>query len=70
MLKDINIGQYIPGKSFVHKLDPRTKIVITILYVLNLFLIGKLYGYIFPIIFLAISIIVSKVPFKFIYKGL
>ncbi|MGL5634344.1 MAG: energy-coupling factor transporter transmembrane component T family protein [Sarcina sp.] len=70
MLKDINIGQYIPGKSFIHKLDPRTKIVITILYVLNLFLIGKLYGYIFPIIFLAITIIASKVPFKFIYKGL
>ncbi|MGL4452883.1 MAG: energy-coupling factor transporter transmembrane component T family protein [Sarcina sp.] len=70
MLKDITIGQYIPGNSFVHKLDPRTKIVLTILYVLNLFFIGKLYGYVFPIIFLALAIIISKVPFKFIYKGL
>ncbi|MGL4991761.1 MAG: energy-coupling factor transporter transmembrane component T family protein [Sarcina sp.] len=70
MLKDITIGQYIPGQSFVHKLDPRTKILITILFVINLFLVGKLYGYIFSIIFLALAIIVSKVPFKFIYKGL
>lgn len=70
MLKDITIGQYIPGDSFVHKLDPRTKIILTILYVINLFLVGKLYGYIFSIIFLAVAIIVSKVPFKFIYKGL
>ncbi|MGL4654302.1 MAG: energy-coupling factor transporter transmembrane component T family protein [Sarcina sp.] len=70
MLKDITIGQYIPGDSFVHKLDPRTKIVLTILYVINLFLIGQLYGYIFSIVFLALAIIISKVPFKFIYKGL
>lgn len=70
MLKDITIGQYIPGDSFVHKLDPRTKIVLTILYVLNLFFIGQLYGYIFSIVFLALAIIISKVPFKFIYKGL
>ena len=70
MLKDITIGQYIPGDSFVHKLDPRTKIILTILYVINLFLVGKLYGYIFSIIFLVAAIIVSKVPFKFIYRGL
>ncbi|MGL4762406.1 MAG: energy-coupling factor transporter transmembrane component T family protein [Sarcina sp.] len=70
MLKDITIGQYIPGNSFVHKLDPRTKLVLTILYVLNLFFIGKLYGYIFSIIFLILAIVISKVPFSFIYKGL
>ena len=33
MLKDITIGQYIPGESFIHKLDPRTKILITLLYI-------------------------------------
>lgn len=70
MLKDITIGQYIPGESFTHKLDPRTKILITLLFVVNLFLVNKLYGYIFIIGFLALSIIISKVPFRFIYKGL
>ena len=38
MLKDITIGQYIPGESFIHKLDPRTKILITLLYIVSLFL--------------------------------
>ncbi|WP_297435225.1 energy-coupling factor transporter transmembrane protein EcfT [uncultured Clostridium sp.] len=70
MLKDITLGQYIPGKSFVHKLDPRTKILLTILYVINLFLVGHIYGYGFSIVFLALAIIISKVPFRFIYNGL
>ncbi|WP_297519853.1 energy-coupling factor transporter transmembrane protein EcfT [uncultured Clostridium sp.] len=70
MLKDITIGQYIPGDSFVHKLDPRTKIILTILYVINLFLVGKLYGYGFSILFLILAIVISRVPFGFIYKGL
>lgn len=70
MLKDITIGQYIPGESFVHKLDPRTKIVIAILFIAILFIINKFVGYIFVVAFLAAIIINSKVPVKFILKGL
>lgn len=70
MIKDITIGQYIPGNSFTHKLDPRTKILVTLLFIINLFLVKKIYGYIFIGIFLALAIIISKVPFKYIYKGL
>ncbi|MGL4875811.1 MAG: energy-coupling factor transporter transmembrane component T family protein [Clostridium sp.] len=70
MLKDITIGQYIPGESFVHKLDPRTKIIISILFIAVLFIINKFVGYIFVVAFLGAIIINSKVPIGFILKGL
>ncbi|MGL5614862.1 MAG: energy-coupling factor transporter transmembrane component T family protein [Sarcina sp.] len=70
MIKDITIGQYIPGKSYVHKLDPRTKILITLLFVIDLFVINKFYGYIFIILFLGAAVLLSKVPVKYLYNGL
>lgn len=70
MLKDITIGQYIPGDTFVHKLDPRTKIILTMLYITSLFIINKFVGYILIVFFLGAAIINSKVPIRFILKGL
>ncbi|MEW9095647.1 MAG: energy-coupling factor transporter transmembrane component T [Clostridiaceae bacterium] len=70
MIKDITLGQYIPGESFVHKLDPRTKILISLIFIINLFIVNSFKGYIFIILFTALCIAISKVPFKFIYKGL
>lgn len=51
MLKNITIGQYLPGESFVHKLDPRTKILISILFIACLFIINKFIGYTFVVFF-------------------
>ncbi|MCY6483465.1 energy-coupling factor transporter transmembrane component T [Clostridium aestuarii] len=70
MIKDITIGQYIPGDSFIHKLDPRVKILMSIIYIINLFLVNNFKGYVFVTIFTIVAIIISKVPFKYIYKGL
>lgn len=70
MIKDITIGQYIPGNSFVHKLDPRVKILISLFYIVDLFLVNNFKGYIFIVIFTVLSIIISKVSFKYIFKGL
>ena len=70
MLQDITIGQYIPGESFTHKLDPRTKIIISILFIVSLFVINKFPGYLLVIAFLGAIIINSKVPLRFIVKGL
>lgn len=70
MIKDITIGQYIPGESFVHKLDPRLKILISIIYMIDLFLINNFLGYAFVVIFLALTIFISNLKFKYIYKGL
>ena len=70
MIKDITIGQYIPGNSFTHKLDPRTKILISLLFIVSLFIIDKFVGYILVVAFIAAVIINSKVPPRFILKGL
>lgn len=70
MIKDITLGQYIPGESFIHKLDPRTKILISLIFIINLFIVNNFKGYIFILLFTLLSITISKIPFKFIYKGL
>lgn len=70
MIKDITIGQYIPGDTFVHKLDPRTKILNSLLFIVSLFVINKFTGYIFVIAFLALAIAVSKIHLRYLYKGL
>ncbi len=70
MIRDITIGQYYPSKSKLHRLDPRTKIVCTLLYLISLFLIGNIWGYLLATVFLITVIQLSKVPFKFIVRGL
>lgn len=70
MITDITIGQYFPSDSPLHRLDARVKLVITLLYIVSLFLIKSFIGYAFVIIALAIVIKVSNVPFKFMVKGL
>lgn len=70
MIRDITIGQYYPVNSILHRLDPRTKIMCTILYLVSLFLFDSIYGYLVAAVFLGMSICISKVPFRFIVKGL
>lgn len=70
MIRDITIGQYYPSDSYIHKLDPRTKIAGTFLYIISLFLFRKFIPYLIVIAFLGLIIKTSKVPFKHIVKGL
>ncbi|MDO4451865.1 MAG: energy-coupling factor transporter transmembrane component T [Lachnospiraceae bacterium] len=70
MIRDITIGQYYPANSIVHKLDPRVKIMCTLFYLISLFLFKSVLGYVLCTIFLFTVIKLSKVPFKFITKGL
>lgn len=70
MIRDITIGQYYPANSKLHRLDPRVKIMCTLLYLISLFLFKNIWGYVVATIFLAAVIKISKVPFKFIVKGL
>jgi energy-coupling factor transport system permease protein len=57
MIKDITIGQYLPGDSLVHKLDPRVKISITFTLIIVLFIINNFWGYIPPLLFRTIIIL-------------
>ncbi len=70
MLKDITLGQYFPGKSIVHRLDPRTKLIILIVYIVALFMAVNWASYAVCFLFLAVSIAVSKIPVKAIVRGL
>ena len=66
MIRDITLGQYYPAKSVIHQLDPRVKLVATMLYIISLFVAKGILGYVIATIFLAFVIRTSKVPFKFI----
>lgn len=70
MLKDITIGQYFPGDTIIHRLDPRVKILVAMLFITSLFFINKFYPYIFIIGFIFMAVYLSQVPIKFILKGL
>lgn len=70
MIRDITIGQYYPSKSKLHRLDPRVKIMCTLIYLISLFLFRSVVGYLVATVFLAVVITLSKVPFRFIVKGL
>lgn len=70
MIRDITIGQYYPSNSILHRLDPRVKIVCTLLYLVSLFLFNNIWGYVAATAFLIAIIGLSKVPFKYIVRGL
>ena len=70
MIRDITIGQYYPSNSKIHQLDPRVKIVCTLLYLVSLFTFRSILGYLLATLFLTVIIKISKVPFRFIVKGL
>lgn len=70
MIRDITIGQYYAVDSPIHRLDPRVKLAGTILYIVGLFLVKGIVGYLFGALFLATVIRLSRVPFKFMVRGL
>lgn len=70
MLRDITIGQYYSVPSIIHKMDPRFKIIASMLYLVSLFLINQIVAYTAVIVFIGIVVKLSKVPVNFIMKGL
>lgn len=70
MLKDVTLGQYFPGDSLLHRLDPRTKLICVMLYIVALFLARGLLTYAIMFVLLALSIHISKVGIKAIVKGM
>ncbi len=70
MLRDITLGQYYQTESVIHKLDPRVKLGGTLLYIISLFLFENVCGYVLAALFLVIVIKLSKVPFKFMVRGM
>ena len=70
MLKDVTLGQYFPGTSLIHRLDPRTKLIGVILYIVALFVAKSWISYAVVLAFLLVCIHISQIPHKAIVKGM
>ncbi len=70
MIKDITLGQYFPGKSPIHRLDPRTKLVCLVIYIVSLFLASGWIAYGLLAAFLIACIAISRIPVKSFVKGM
>ena len=70
MLKDITLGQYFPGNSFIHKLDPRTKLIVLVVYIVALFLAVNWASYAVMAAFLVLCIKISTIPAKSFIRGM
>ena len=70
MLKDITLGQYFPGQSVIHRLDPRTKLTMLVVYIVALFLAEGWVSYGLVFLFLAVVIRLSTIPLKSIHRGM
>ena len=70
MIRDITLGQYYQAESWIHRLDPRLKIIATLVYIAALFVVDDFLGFIIAAVVLGVVIAVSKVPLKFILRGL
>ena len=70
MLKDITLGQFFPGNSFIHRLDPRTKLVLLVVYIVALFSAVSIVSYGVMLVFLISCILISQIPPKAFLRGM
>lgn len=70
MIKDITLGQYFPMDSIIHKLDPRAKLLFTVVFIVMVFVCNNFVSLFFCLASAAVIITVSKIPFKTVTKGL
>lgn len=70
MIKDVALGQYFPGNSLIHKLDPRIKLILTILFIITLFMCNGIISYLVMSLFLFAVILITKINIGLIFKSL
>ena len=69
-LKDITLGQYFPGDTLLHRLDPRTKILLAVFYIVALFMARNALGYALLALSLIVAILISRVGFQAVFRGM
>lgn len=70
MIREITLGQYYPVDSVLHRMDPRTKLFGTMVFIISLFIADNIFGYLAATVFLILAIRLSRVPFAFMVRGL
>ena len=69
MIKDITIGQYFPGKSVIHRMDARIKIILTAVFIVMLFIADSIWGLLVGIAFTILTFVISRIPGKLMRKA-
>jgi len=69
MIKDVALGQYFPGNSIIHRLDPRTKLILTIAYIVILFICDGVVPYAIMTAFLLGVILLTRISLRLIFKS-
>lgn len=69
-MKDLTIGQYFPGDSLIHRLDPRTKITLSFMYIMVLFFVKTFSAYAMALIYLYTVMKIANIPFSMLFKGI
>ncbi len=70
MIKDVALGQYFPGNSIIHRLDPRVKILLTLVYIITLFMCKGIIPYCIMTVFLFAVIFITRINIRLIFKSL
>lgn len=70
MIKDITIGQYFPGESFIHRLDARAKLIVVFFALVEIFLCKNFLSLALVVLFAIVSVAISKISFKVVFKGM
>ena len=70
MIRDISIGQFFPGNSVIHKLDPRAKILLTLLFIISLFLCKNFFSLLLMLVFAVVCVLLSRISVNLIWKSL
>ena len=70
MIGNITIGQYIPGESVIHRADPRTKIILTVVFMAVIFMVNTIWTFTAVALFTILAVVISGVPIKYTLRGL
>ncbi len=70
MFGNITLGQYLPGDSPIHALDPRTKLLLTLAYIVLIFLVEPIWMFLVPLLFVVAVILIGRIPFSYVLRSL
>ena len=70
MIRDITLGQFFPGNSVIHRLDPRMKIILTVVFIVFIFLAESAVSYALMFLAVVLLLIISKLPLKPVLRGI
>ena len=61
-MTDITLGQFVPGQSCIHRLDPRTKILLMLAYIAMVFLVNTMTMFLMPLIYVGVTLLLARIP--------